>query len=746
MNEEVISSGSVTFDVEARLLQELGERLVASPDVALLELVKNASDADAYECHVELTQVQGKPALIVSDNGVGMSESDFKNRWMRIAANSRKDPYTNVYGRAVTGQKGIGRFALRFLGGVLKLESVSEDPITKQKQKLTAFFDWLRLDKKLSLKDARIAYRVSSVPSSYHTGTRLTIRRLKAHLGEAANKDLLTKILEIVSPLSALNPGPFAKDKNNKPTGKVDPGFKVQFRGFPALEEDSQSIAETVVNSAWARLSIDLVKDKLVYSVLFRGDISPKTLHVTVPNGIKNGLHADIAFLPHRKNALTNISVDGRVARTWVRKNGGVGIVDNGFRIRPYGFSDDDWLYLNQDNVSSSRKWRSNIAQVNFPLTDIEAARPGLNPVLNLASPHQLIGAVYVSSRSGDLPDGTDLVPAMDREGFLRNKAYDVMVEVVRGGLEFLAKLDKDRLLAIQEQEAKEARDKLRADLAHAADAIANDPVLARGEKASLIKHFSQLATKVEEQEGYDRSARQRLEMAAGLGVVAGFMTHEAERLFIALDDVVLSLKKKYSADAEVSKQLEEITQARDQLDGYIQYTRLYTESLRSVEAEPFSALAQIEYIKDHFGRIAASRAIETIIDCDEETDTPAIPVALYSAVILNLYSNGVKAVIARTSNALSPCVRISAWNDSRHHHVTVEDSGVGIDPQLRSRVWDPFFTTTSLVNSPLGTGMGLGLPLVKDLVERVGGSVKLEDAAEGFSTKFHVAIPLRKK
>ena len=42
-----LDQGKVAFQTEGRLLQELGERLVASPEVALVELIKNAYDADS---------------------------------------------------------------------------------------------------------------------------------------------------------------------------------------------------------------------------------------------------------------------------------------------------------------------------------------------------------------------------------------------------------------------------------------------------------------------------------------------------------------------------------------------------------------------------------------------------------------------------------------------------------------------------------------------------------------------------
>lgn len=756
-SRQVVDSGEIAFQVEARLLQELGERLVASPDVALLELVKNASDADAPSCRVSLETKFGKPVLIIADNGVGMTLDDFRNRWMRIAVDSKRDRLTRRFARAVTGQKGIGRFAIRFLGASLKLESVSIDHKASEKQMLEAVFDWRRLDKQSGIQDAKVQFRVTRVPGDTPTGTRLTVSRLKQDLRDSLGKSLLTKVLQIVSPLTAFNAGPFARTPGKTTVNRSndltisdvspvsydqDPGFSVAFTGFESMPAEDADLGKSILNHAWARLTISLVDDRLKYSVLFRGEVAPQELEIKYPNNIQRGLHADIAYAPKRKNAFAGLPTDGREIWSWIRTHSGVGIVDNSFRIRPYGFNDDDWLYLNQDGIHSERQWRTKIAMSNFPQSEIELARPGLCPALNIATTFQLVGSVFVESRASNNPDELDLVPAMDREGFISNAAYGQMVEVVRGGLEFLAKIDKTRSLQAKEREAEDKRLSLQGDLSQAVEEIKIDPRLANEEKAALVEHYSSLATRVQEQEEYDRNARQRLEIAAGLGVVAGFMTHEAERLFIALDRVIDRLSRKANPSSVEAEDLRQVRDARSQLDGYIRYTRLYTESLRTSNLESFSALGQIEWVCDNFSATAKSRHIKTEIECNPDVLTPPIPVAMYSAVLLNLYTNAVKAVIARVDDDKSPCVSISAWNDQRNHYLSVQDTGIGIPPSLQKRIWDPFFTTTSRVNSPLGTGMGLGLSLVRDLVERQGGKVGLSAASPEFTTCVLITLP----
>ncbi len=673
-----------------------------------------------------------------------MSEADFRERWMRIAASSKTQRLTPRYQRPVTGQKGIGRFAIRFLGAAIKLESVSSDAQTGEKRKLEAFFDWRRLDKKRHLRDAKVPYRVSVVPKSWPTGTRLTIYRLKSDLERSIDKTLLTRVLEIVSPIRALRAGRFSRSQ--PPVARsavgIDPGFEVTFSGFSSLPEQSTDLAESVVKNAWARLTVNLEGSRLTYEVQFQGEPSPVKSHRRYANSITSGLYADIVYAPKRKDSFKGVSVDRREVWSWIRRNSGIGIVDNGFRIRPYGFTDDDWLYLNQDAAHNRRDWRSSIAQEEFPISPVEQARPGLNPALNVPTTYQVIGIVNVSSRVEAHDDVKDLTPAMDREGFLLNQAYLEMVDVVRGGVEFLARADKTRQLEMAEAQALALRQELRDDLATTVDAIKEDPRLAKQEKAALVEHYSHLAQRVVEQEEYDRSARQRLEIASSLGVVAGFMTHEAERVFLGLDRVLVQIEK--IDDAALQSAVAEIRSAREQLDGYIRYTRLFIDSLRSERVDSFSALGQMEWIRDQFGHLGLSRGVITNIDCDEDVLVPPMPVALYSAILLNLYTNAIKAVIARTTASKKNEVLIRAWNDQKSHHLTVQDTGVGMSAGIRERIWDPFFTTSSRVNSPLGTGMGLGLTLVRDLISRVGGRIELDDPESGFSTCFHATIPRR--
>jgi signal transduction histidine kinase len=67
---------------------------------------------------------------------------------------------------------------------------------------------------------------------------------------------------------------------------------------------------------------------------------------------------------------------------------------------------------------------------------------------------------------------------------------------------------------------------------------------------------------------------------------------------------------------------------------------------------------------------------------------------------------------------------------------VRVTDDGPGIPPDVKSRIFDPFFTT-----KPVGMGTGLGLDIVKRLVDRNDGSIEVESVPG--RTEFRVALPV---
>ena len=128
-----MASEKLAFRAHARLLTMLGEQLIKNERVALVELVKNSYDADATKVHVDFrgfnsdfTPLPGA-TIVITDNGIGMTEQLVRTAWMNPATPSKalqkKDEPRTTLGRALQGEKGIGRFATFKLGNEVTLIS-----------------------------------------------------------------------------------------------------------------------------------------------------------------------------------------------------------------------------------------------------------------------------------------------------------------------------------------------------------------------------------------------------------------------------------------------------------------------------------------------------------------------------------------------------------------------------------------------------------------------------------------------
>ncbi len=104
---------------------------------------------------------------------------------------------------------------------------------------------------------------------------------------------------------------------------------------------------------------------------------------------------------------------------------------------------------------------------------------------------------------------------------------------------------------------------------------------------------------------------------------------------------------------------------------------------------------------------------------------------SMLGQVAMNLLSNAVFA-IPETGK-----ITITTTRDSETFTISIEDDGVGIPPENRDRIYDPFFTTR-----PVGSGTGLGLAIVFQLVRAHRGTILLESVV-GRGSRFIVELPL---
>lgn len=123
------TSKQVNLTIDSRIISHLGEALIDNEKIALLELIKNSSDADANNCYIEIDTLYksqyGQGRIIIEDDGNGMTPHIIEKAFLKIAT-SFKANYQKVspkFKRQAQGNKGIGRLSLNQLGRFVSVDT-----------------------------------------------------------------------------------------------------------------------------------------------------------------------------------------------------------------------------------------------------------------------------------------------------------------------------------------------------------------------------------------------------------------------------------------------------------------------------------------------------------------------------------------------------------------------------------------------------------------------------------------------
>ena len=110
---------------DSTIAELLGVQNFTNAESAILELVKNAYDAEVLNLTIKFNENQ----LIIEDDGIGMNAEDIKKYWMHIGKSQKKYNIIdkNNKNRVLAGSKGLGRFALARLGENIRLFSKKEN-------------------------------------------------------------------------------------------------------------------------------------------------------------------------------------------------------------------------------------------------------------------------------------------------------------------------------------------------------------------------------------------------------------------------------------------------------------------------------------------------------------------------------------------------------------------------------------------------------------------------------------------
>ncbi len=355
------------FSVDTKLFRELGELLVGRESTALVELIKNAYDADATKVTIHGERIAtSMGGIIVSDNGIGMTEAEFASGFLRIAGRSKAglDRRSPWFQRRYTGEKGIGRLAAHKLARVISITSRrwdgrDRDPVDgfSASGGLKAKIDWDKIEALDTLDQIETSDSVeieTVVSNGKQAGTTLTLSPLRKNWTDRDREQFLDEVATLTPPMSLIGRLPptvttvqplldVLRTQDELRTG----GFQVNYTGDLALSESE--LPADVESASWI-IEIDCDKDlrRLRISVM-----PTRKTHAEYRNAEP--------FVLDRSLDKTDPAV-GFQARIFQRSNGswpkryqGVRVYFEGFRVLPYGDVRDDWLQLDRDYRSRGR-------------------------------------------------------------------------------------------------------------------------------------------------------------------------------------------------------------------------------------------------------------------------------------------------------------------------------------------------------------------------------------------------------
>ncbi len=127
---------------------------------------------------------------------------------------------------------------------------------------------------------------------------------------------------------------------------------------------------------------------------------------------------------------------------------------------------------------------------------------------------------------------------------------------------------------------------------------------------------------------------------------------------------------------------------------------------------------------------------------------TTPMHISEWSSILYNLYTNSKKAIKRSGGNGK---IKVITGEEFDKIYLEFHDNGDGIPEENKYRVFNAFFTTSAPAgfDAPLDeklTGTGLGLKIVKDIVETYSGTVKIINPEVGYNTCFRIDIPRAEK
>jgi signal transduction histidine kinase len=742
--------GREKFTVDAALLEELGERLIGRRHIALAEIIKNAYDADAYLCEVEITA----NSIVVTDNGVGMDLDTFKGFYLRLAAqHKRQEEVSPELGRRLTGSKGIGRLAAQFLGFELEIETARKN---SARQAVYAKIDWSKVVRGKNLESFRVDVQerdrdsIQPFADGKRYGTRVTVKNLKLQFGEEEIEDLGRELWSLRSPFER------AKARGRK----RDPhDFDIDFKA------DLEDVDVDEIEAAFDRVLIDLTEHvwraKITGSVRNGRDTDVASIAIEFTSNYPSGSSArtypeevrlsslkwktgrgeweivcnrplldrvDFTIYVYKlyRRQPANVSLDE--LKDYLEKFGNVGIFDAGFRLPYYGIS-SDWLENGADHAR-----RLSTSSLLPPKWKIDERY-----MLDLPEPRRLFGHVEIStnheeSAARKLKGRTPaLAVQVGRDRLVDNDAHRQLQALVRYSLDLYANRYRARVIkSVEDARGTEPGwrkySRLRKVLEENRDVMPGETYRLLDELAEDAEE----AAKADEARFDARTAA--IAPLAAAGMTALGMTHELVREARLIERARRKLMK-LAKDLDLPELADAARELGDSLTRLRSLQSLFSPLLSEEDREGDSRLLVrpvVRQVAKAMEGIAPGLTVD--FDVDDKLRFPSGPLAAWNAILQNLIANSWNASLGSDEAK----VFIESWVEDGWEGVMISDKGVGLDFDDSERLFDAFERDLEVAPEHSGLvigGHGLGLAIVRMLCEKYSAEAWFHEPQDGYAT-----------
>lgn len=701
-----------------------GADLVTSDVVALIELVKNAYDAFAYNVEVVFDiDSFGNRTLTIADDGLGMSKNIIVNAWAVIATNNKaRNPYVERDGkvRAVSGNKGMGRFSAARLGSKLTI-------ITKTKAEgcYKIELDWEEFNSARSIEECGfVLEKLSDNEIVCESGTRLTISNLSHVWADDELDDLQEELSRIINPFTQKdefnillkydgieNPieitvPEFVNNPKYLFAANVDANGNVAWEySFSPLKKELDFSSKSSGNLTWNEILEDLREELNKES-----QKTFKTLSATTPSC--GAFSMEIRVWDRDADSIHDItelySMKRAFYKNTLRAYKGLSVYRDGVLVLPKSESSRDWIGLDLRRVGR---------------------------VGDRISTNQIIGIVNISSKINP-----NIKDATDREKLVDTIEYLEFTTIIKSAIKLLEGLRKNDRMETEDHTPEGSRT--------LTDLLAGiDSAGLVNEVEEKLKNGGTIEELVQIVKDFNTDSQVRLEdlkdrlvyygQVASVGSISGFIIHEIRGRMTSVKRYLDASNKEFSplnskmqryydlADTAHSRMIDVSNTFAPIFDAGLRQRKNYCDLLQEIN----NSIAILEKkVSDNHSQIT--------IECKGNLIIPMHRGELQT-VLINVIDNAIYWT-SKTNEKDNRKISIKvSTGENKQIFVDISDNGPGVSENDANRIFSPGVTKKKF-------GVGMGLVIVTEILNKYNSKISVVIPGRINGATFHMSLPYK--